>query len=283
MVNVFAVNAFTKNNSGGNPAGVCLNADSLNEQQMQSIAAKVDFSETAFVQKSNVADFKVRFFTPVSEVPLCGHATIATFHTLFTNGLIKSGKYSQETKAGVLEIEVNRGEVFMQQNLPKYLGEINREEVASCLGTSTDNLADLPIEILSTGYPVLIVPFKSLKTLLEVAPNFEKIKNLQGRHKCFLYAFTKETKLKSSAHTRMFDPLDGIKEESATGTAGGALSCYLFKHNLASDFSSLVFEQGYSLNRPSEIKASLQVKNGQVENVKVGGLASIVKEFEINI
>ncbi len=82
MVTVYSVNAFTLNGKGGNPAGVCLDADGLSESKMQAIAAKVGYSETAFVQKpvSAKADYKTRFFTPTREVNLCGHATIATFY-----------------------------------------------------------------------------------------------------------------------------------------------------------------------------------------------------------
>lgn len=78
-INAYTLNSFAKTKEGGNPAGVVTNADSLSEEEMRKIAAVLGFSETAFVLKSNAADFKVRFFTPNEEVDLCGHATIATF------------------------------------------------------------------------------------------------------------------------------------------------------------------------------------------------------------
>ena len=81
---------------------------------MQHIAKIVGFSETAFVLKSNNADFKVKFFTPHSEVDLCGHATIATLYLLANKGIIRVGGYTQETKAGVLKVENHEdGTIYM--------------------------------------------------------------------------------------------------------------------------------------------------------------------------
>lgn len=88
MVRIYHVDAFTKDGKGGNPAGVCLDGSGLSDLQMQSIAAKVGFSETAFVLPSQSADFRLRFFTPTTEVNLCGHATVATFHLLQEHGRI---------------------------------------------------------------------------------------------------------------------------------------------------------------------------------------------------
>ena len=79
---IYRISALKYNNMGGNPAGVVLDADLLSESDMPTIAKEVGYSETAFIMKSLNADFKVRFFTPVAEVDLCGHATIASFNLL---------------------------------------------------------------------------------------------------------------------------------------------------------------------------------------------------------
>lgn len=78
-ITAYKINAFAKTNEGGNPAGIVLNADVLSENDMKKIAGILGLSETAFVIKSDVADYRVRFFTPSEEVDLCGHATIGTF------------------------------------------------------------------------------------------------------------------------------------------------------------------------------------------------------------
>ena len=144
-IKVFLVNSFAKTAEGGNAAGVVLDADGFQPDDMKKIAKILGHSETAFVSKSEVADFKVRFFTPEEEVDLCGHATIATFHTLVEQGRIKTGKYTQETKAGVLQVEVKDDHtIMMNQNAPLFLDIVSKEEIADSL----NNLAQSPKEKL---------------------------------------------------------------------------------------------------------------------------------------
>ena len=134
-VTVYLLSSFGVDHSGGNPAGVVLKADNLTDDQKKTIAKEVGFSETAFVQKSNKADFKVTFFTPVEEVALCGHATIATYALLFKKNLIKAGEYTQELNAGVLKVNISDdGIIVMDQTSPSLLnGAIEPEAVAKVL------------------------------------------------------------------------------------------------------------------------------------------------------
>ncbi|MCD6482404.1 MAG: PhzF family phenazine biosynthesis protein, partial [Candidatus Izimaplasma sp.] len=122
---IYRMMSFAKETHGGNPAGVVINADTLNEKEMQLIARDIGYSETAFVLKSSNTDFNIRFFTPISEVNLCGHATIATFNLLRDKGIITKGFYTQETKAGILKLEVKDRIVYMEQLLPTYGEYIN--------------------------------------------------------------------------------------------------------------------------------------------------------------
>lgn len=115
-INVFLVNSFTAQGSGGNPAGVVLNADELSDSQKLAIAQEVGFSETAFASRDPEADFAVSFFTTTTEVDFCGHATLAVFSTLFRHGLVKAGSYTQRTKAGLLGVSIDEsGLVTMEQ------------------------------------------------------------------------------------------------------------------------------------------------------------------------
>lgn len=286
-VTVHTLRAFAKTETGGNPAGICLHADSLSDTDMQRIAQKVGFSETAFVMASDKADVRVRFFTPTNEINLCGHATIATFYLLAKKGMLTQGTYTQETKAGILGIEIaDNGLVFMHQNPPQFLGTLGKDAILECLGVSLDGVdTRLPVEIITTGVPCIIVPLVSLTTLLNVKPDREKIRALTAQYNnSLLYAFTSETQLKqSTAHGRMFAPMYGVDEESATGMANGALACYLFKHHKVSDPSNLIFEQGYSMNMPSEIFGRLALEHNTITDVIIGGTAIITKEMEISL
>ena len=282
-IRVFVLNAFAKTNRGGNPAGVVLDADRLAETSMQKTAARIGFSETAFVQKSAAADFKVRFFTPAAEVDLCGHATIAVFSLLFGLRRIQAGKHSQETKAGILGVEVQKdGTVFMEQTLPFFEKAMDCREVAGSLGIGLDSLSpDMPVQIVSTGLRDIIVPIISLQVLSSIKPDLDKIADVSKKHGAVGYhAFSLETKRKSTAHCRNLAPLYGIPEEAATGTSSGALACYLFKHGKITEEQAqgLVFEQGYGMRRPSEILVRLEFGNKDITGVHVGGKATAAKE-----
>jgi len=287
-IQVFTLNAFAKTPNGGNPAGVVLDCDKLNDTQMLQIAKKVGFSETAFVQKSNKANFKVRFFTTVDEVDLCGHATIALFYLMLKKKLISQGTYKQETKAGILDIEISKdNEIFMEQNLPKFYKKIDKELIADSLNISKEIINDnIPIQIVSTGLRDILVPIKTLKNLLSIKPDFKKIIKICKKFNVIGYhLFSLETKYYSSAHCRNFAPLYDINEEAATGTSNGALSCYLYKYHLLkkNKVDNLIFEQGYSMKRPSEIKAKLEIKNNKISRITVGGTAKNINLMEIDI
>ncbi len=276
-VEIFKAKAFAKTIEGGNPAGIVLNADSLTIEEKKQIAKEIGFSETAFIQKSNKADFKVEFFTPVEEVDLCGHATIASFSCMFQKEILKPGKYSQETKAGILEIEIdNEGFVFMDQKLPEFSETITIKEITEALIIDqTQLIQGLMPQVVSTGLRDIIIGLNTRKDLLSLKPNFEKIQSLSKKYNAVgLHVFTLETiDMVSIAHSRNFAPLYGVNEESATGTANGALACYLFQNGLINSSQNIVIEQGYSMNMPSEIFVGLEINNRKISRVQVGGKA----------
>jgi PhzF family phenazine biosynthesis protein len=287
-IDVFTLNAFSKAENGGNPAGVILNADYLSEMEMQRIAEKVGFSECAFVNKSDIANFKVRFFTPTAEVDLCGHATIATFSLLAQKGIIGVGEYTQETKAGVLKVEALKDRViFMQQSNPGFYQEVDKDELAESLNVSNDFIIkNYPAQIVSTGIRDIIIPINTLNQLHDITPDFNKIIAISKKYNAVGYhLFTMDTLYSSTAHCRNFAPLYDIPEEAATGTSNGALGCYLYNYGLVTEeiAGHMVFEQGYSMKRPSEILTSLTIKNKEILEVKVGGVAKDIKEIVIEI
>ena len=285
-VNVYTLNSFAKTEEGGNPAGVVMNADSLTETEMRKIAAILGFSETAFVMQSNAADVKVRFFTPSEEVDLCGHATIATFYAMSTLGVLKPGRYKQETKAGILGIEIKEDHtIMMNQPVPVFAERIEKEEIADSLHIKTaEMLEDLPIQIVSTGLRDIIVPIKSIQILNAIKPDMEKIKKISQKYNVVGYhAFSLESVQGACANCRNFAPLYDIPEESATGTSNGALGCYLYQYEKINEkqASNIILEQGYSMKKPSEILVSLRTKGKEIIEVKVGGIAKKLVQSEI--
>lgn len=287
-INVYTLNSFAKTKEGGNPAGVVFNADSLSAEEMKKIAAVLGFSETAFVMQSNKADFKIRFFTPNEEVELCGHATIAAFYAMSSLKLLKQGKYTQETKAGILGVEIyDDNFIMMNQSLPKFFEIADKNEIADSLNIPASQISDnLLTQVVSTGLKDIMVPLKSMQILDSIKPDMQKIKNISQKYDTVGYhVFSLESLHSANAYCRNFAPLYGIPEESATGTSSGALACYLYRYGIINEkqASDIIFEQGYSMKRPSEIRVSLTVNGTDILQVKAGGKAMCLTSKEIEI
>lgn len=272
MDKLYRLTAFPKTAGGGNKAGVYLDADNLSEARMQKIAKEVGYSETAFVTESDRADFRVRFFTPVSEVDLCGHATIATFNLLRDLGRIVPGEYTQETKAGILRLSVREKRVFMEQIPPFFGSTVSRSELAACF-IGLEFAYDLEPRIVSTGLREIFIPVKSREALFQLQPDFDKIIDLCRKYDTIgMHVFALD--VEADAYSRNFCPLVGVNEESATGTSNGALGCYLFAYHEPK--RQYVLRQGYNMGLPSEIITRLEISDQKITGVWVGGTARII-------
>jgi len=278
MPEVHLVKAFTQDPEQGNPAGVVLDADDLTADQMLEIAAELGFSESAFVSHSDVADFKVRFFSPKREVPLCGHATIATFYTLFMEGKVDLGDLefrdvTQEALAGILPVRIHKnGLVMMTQTEPVFYKDVyDTEIIAGLLGLPASDIGDSPIQLVSTGTPKLMIPVKSLEILFAIKPDLEGMYVYSEKSEVRgFYPFTTETQDPTSDfHARQFNPFHLYEEDPLTGMAAGALGAYSVRYKILGDKKSFVVEQGYVLNKGGKIFVEVG------EKVQVGGYAVV--------
>lgn len=270
MINVYVASAFSKNGRGGNKAGVVVNNDSLSKTDKMRVANQLGYSETAFLSSSETADYKLEYFTPTEEVPLCGHATIGTFTVLKELGKLERPEYTIETKSGILRITVAEdGLIFMEQNLPTFYETLKQQDLSACMNTSYID-EKLPIQIVSTGLKDILVPIDSQTHLEELTPCMREIsaisktKNVVGIH-----AFTLVKGGAVTAICRNFAPLYGIDEESATGTSNCALACYLFQHGQRQ--RQYIFEQGYHLKKVSQIIVHVDYEDQFITRVLVGG------------
>ncbi|QCC51564.1 PhzF family phenazine biosynthesis protein [Halapricum salinum] len=269
----YLVDAFTDEPTCGNPAGVVPDADGLDAEQMQALANELGASETAFVRSSDEADRQIRYFTPETEVDLCGHATIASHALLFEQGVIESGQHTMETEAGVLDISISEdGMVWMTQNAPRVRElDVDLGRVAEALGVDPDSISavGLPIAWTSTGLPFLAVPIEYFSDLSSLDPDFRAIEALCDEHGATgIYAFTFDTLAgDSTLHGRMFAPGAGVDEDPVTGTASGAVGAYLDHQGALEDTAAMTFEQGHFLDRPGTVSVSVGAE------VKVGGRA----------
>ncbi|HEX4957927.1 MAG TPA: PhzF family phenazine biosynthesis protein [Lacibacter sp.] len=286
IVEVQIINAFTDNDTGGNPAGVVFNADHLTNDDKLKIAQKVGLSETAFVSKSSKADFKLDFFTPVRQIPHCGHATIAVFSYLSQNGLVASGNTSKETIDGRREIYVQGDTAFMEQKAPIYTSiEQYHSEMLSSLGLEDGDLyGEAPLLVVNTGNSFAVIPVKNADTLKKVTPDFHRIAAISNELGLIgYYVFTPLAKsFQRDADARMFAPAYGIDEEAATGMAAGPLACYL-NDQLGIKKQQFLIQQGWHMKQPSPslITVNLKIKNNAIAGLMAGGKAVSKDTFTI--
>jgi PhzF family phenazine biosynthesis protein len=279
------VYAFSISGTGGNPAGVVLDADNLSNHEKQLIATKTGLSEVAFVSKSTTADFKLEFFTPTRQIAHCGHATIATFTYLKQLGLIKGDRSSKETIDGNRDIYFKNGFAYMEQKAPVYTtAEKEMKEILESLNLSKEDLLNgYSPSIVNTGNSFLIVPVANDAALKNLLPNLEKIKTYSEKYNLIgYYVFSSSNEPSIAATTRMFAPLYGINEESATGMAAGPLACYLFDNQFIKA-TELVIRQGefMATPSPSKIFVSLQLENTKIKKLFAGGDAFVAEEKRI--
>lgn len=280
MPHVYIASAFSKNNIGGNKAGVVLDSTDLTVSQKKHIAKILGYSETAFISPSLLGDYKLEYYTPTDEVDLCGHATIATFSVLYHLQKLTKENYLIETKAGLLRIQVDtEGMILMKQNIPTYGDILSPILLTPSMQHTTSSS---PIQIVSTGLKDILYPVSSIEQLHALEPDYEAMIELsKDLDVVGIHAFTLTPDKDITAICRNFAPLYGIDEESATGTASCALACYLFKHqNKQKEYT---FEQGYNLNSISLITVKLEYQEDTIQEVYVGGKGYLVCEKDIEV
>ncbi len=285
------VDAFTEYPFGGNPAAVVLEASGLSDGMMQKVAREMTVSETAFVRPdpTRKAKYEVRFFTPHTEVNLCGHATVATFWTLASAGYIKRRAKtiasSQRTRAGILPVEMYYdGEtltrVMMEQARPKFRkAAVEPRQIARILGIRAAHItkSGLPLALVSTGLWSLKVPVTGRKVLESIRLDRHSLAELGHSLKfetCCVFCFDTVDK-ENFVHQRVFCPQVGIEEDPATGTASGSLGAYLARHGVIDpgpDGYKFAIEQGHLLGRPGHIYVEVYKEHGKLF-VMVGGAA----------
>jgi trans-2,3-dihydro-3-hydroxyanthranilate isomerase len=284
----YQVDVFTDHIFGGNPLAVFTEGQNLQEDQLQKIAREMNLSETTFVYPSSTddADFDVRIFTPTREIPFAGHPTIGTAFVLRQNGGISNNPIRLSFKAGIIPVWEENDKGFMLHPPAKILHEIGHsEKIAQALSLSLNQLDDtLPVQVVSTGFPALFVPVKSLKSIRGISINAQVLKEvLSPLNIDMIYPFCRETvSPENTVHSRAFAPDLGISEDPATGSVAGAMGAYWAKQSNKEDIT-LVIEQGFEMERPSLINVEVSNKESDIEEIRVGGQTQAVFTGKLNL
>ena len=163
----------------------------------------------------------------------------------------------------------------------------NRDDlfsIAKALGVAKQQITDTrrPVQVVSTGLPVMIVPMRTLTAVRSIIPDVSAVAALcqqYGANGMMVYS-TMTVEQQATVHTRMFAPLIGIIEDPATGSASGALGAYLVQNGVVEvgPMTEIVAEQGYEIERPSRILIQIESEDDAIQEVKVGGQAVMVVE-----
>ncbi|MGI3213072.1 PhzF family phenazine biosynthesis protein [Roseovarius tibetensis] len=286
-VTLQVVNAFIRDGTGGNPAGVVLDADDLGEAEMQAIATNAGLSETAFVSRSETETFKLDFFTPNRRIAHCGHATVGTFSVLAARGRVQEGWSSKETVDGPRAIRIAEGAAFMEQTAPRYSDAadwaqagVTRAQVLSALGVGEEELIDgvAPV-VVDTGVRFLLVGLKATETLRDLTPDQTAIERISEKLDLIGFYVFVPLEGETDATARMFAPHYGIPEESATGMAAGPLGC-LLHDRLGRRKDRLLVEQGAWMTPPSPslLDVRLTRPDAEITGLMVGGYGRVMDE-----
>lgn len=281
------VDVFTERALQGNPLAVFPRATGLSKEEMEGITREMNLSETTFVfpSSNSAAHYRNRIFTPGGEIPFAGHPSLGTAYVAALEGLVpkpegRSVVY-QELEIGVLPLElfVEQGQirkVVMTQGEPsveKRLSSVEGLAKALSVRPNDIGIGSLKPQVASTGIPSLQVPMRSLEAVEAIDYDMRALGTYLaklGPHHV-AYVFTFETTDKAAqVHARSFSPLDGIREDPATGSAAGACGAYLTANGKL-PAPSFVIEQGIEMKHASRLEVTVEAEGKVAKTVKVGG------------
>lgn len=288
------LDVFANRPLAGNPLAVVLDADGLDDKEMQAIAREFNLSETVFVLPPAEARHRaaVRIFTPGRELPFAGHPTVGTAVLLALLDKAKGASaeaFGLEEKIGIVPcVAEPKGERqgrarFRLPRLPQSWGEgVSVDKAARALGLQPSEIGfgqHVPSR-MSAGVRFDMVPVATLDAIGRARPGGAFEEAFGDSDHPAVYLYTAETvEAGSRFHARMFAPGLGVAEDPATGSAAASFAGALMQFEKPGDGThDIVIEQGYEMGRPSLIDLQLVVEKGALVSAEIGGDAVIVAE-----
>ncbi len=285
---------FTARLGGGNPVAIVQDAADMDVSVMQATARAIGAPATCFLQAIDAEGVHVRFFSPRTEYPMCGHAVIGLFTMLNQNGNgPKSAVQRLVTVAGATRVYVETA----GENAPRIMLDLPVPKISAVSPSSTAiaQLLKIPLEAISGGIPALsahadfrhlLVKIGRRNVLADIVPSFQNIARFcksSGFQSLGLYATSGDEAI-GKYHIREFCPAIGVDESAAAGTTNASLSCCLAAHGKLhvepDGVARVVAHQGAEVGRPSEIHCEVAHQAGKVIGVRAGGTA--VETFALN-
>jgi PhzF family phenazine biosynthesis protein len=254
--------AFSDRPEGGNPAGVVLDAAALSHERMLAIAAEVGYSETAFLTGRDGDGYDVRYFSPLAEVPFCGHATVATAVALA--GRDGEGDVVFRTRSGPVPVRTARGAdghvtATLTSVPPRVTGvePADLDEALAALGWAREDLdRALPPRVAFAGAHHLVIAAATRARLAALDYDYDRLGTLMGaRDWTTLQLVWREQA--DRFHSRNPFPPGGVVEDPATGAAAAAFGAYLRELGAVEPPASVTILQGEDMGRPGRLRVDV--------------------------
>ena len=262
--------AFTDRPTGGNPAGVVLDAAGMSDEQMLQIAAEVGYSETAFLTGGDGAEREIRYFSPLAEVPFCGHATVATAVALADRH--GPGDMVFQTRNGPVPVSSRRDDqgritatlTSVAPHLDE-LAETDLDEALAALGWPREELdPELPPRVAYAGAHHLVLGAATRERLADLDYDFDRLGALMAaRDWTTVQLVWREEPLRF--HSRNPFPPGGVVEDPATGAAAAAFGAYLRELGLVEPPATVTILQGEDLGRPGRLLVDIHADRQEID------------------
>ncbi len=255
---IFQVDSFTNKPFAGNPAGVCILPEAILDSEMLNIAKEMNLPETAFLQGTGVG-YNLRWFTPSTEIELCGHATLASAHILWETGNLRPDEIARfDTLSGELTAKKN-GE-WIDLDFPAEY-ETNADTPVEI----TDALGVKPIYVGKNRFDYL-VEVESEEMVRNIKPNFDLLKKVPSRG---IIVTSRADTGKYDFVSRFFAPAIGVDEDPVTGSAHCCLGPYWESRLNKSRFEAFQLSERGGVVRV-EVKSDRVILSGQAITVIEG-------------
>jgi PhzF family phenazine biosynthesis protein len=258
------VDVFTDRPFLGNPVAVVIGAEALDTAAMQRIACWTNLSETTFLLKSKVADYRLRIFTPRQELPFAGHPTIGSAHAALESGFVsRKTNLLQECGAGIIELSVERdGQIFLR-------GPQAKSEVVNKMIPSVPLAPATSVMRIDVGPVWIVGEMTDAGSLAALKPDMTALAEwTQSLGATGVTVFAVSGESSSAIHVRSFAPGHGIPEDPVCGSGNLSVAAYLRLTDQAGRFGeSYVARQGMQLGRDGRVSVRLKTK------IEIGGHA----------
>jgi trans-2,3-dihydro-3-hydroxyanthranilate isomerase len=288
----YLVDVFAEEKYAGNQLAVFRHVTKLSDSQMQRIAKEMHFSETTFILSDEERDggYDVRIFAPETELNFAGHPTLGTAFVI-QREIVKKPveKIVLNLKAGKIPVFFDYTSkksciLWMKQLQPTFGKKFDANLVSSILSLDVSDVnAGFPIQEVSTGLPVVIVPLRTLDAVKRARVNRDKyfrfIEDIEAKT---ILIFCPETySEENDLNVRFFADQYGIPEDPATGSGNGCLAGYLAEHRFFGTCRiDLKVEQGCEIGRPSLLYLRAEKKKQEI-SVYVGGKVEMIGDGKL--